>query len=77
MGHFKGFFEAPSKSRKILRKTPLDVLPQTKKSISWTFKIRGTLVFFISLRERERVRESERKRKRKRKLSIKLLYMNR
>ncbi len=51
-------------------------LSQTKKIISWTFKIKGTLVFLCPFqregvgregeRERERERENERKSKSKR-----------
>jgi hypothetical protein len=39
---------------------PFYISPQTKKIISWTFKIRGTLVFFVPERDRERERERER-----------------
>jgi hypothetical protein len=50
---------------KTLRNVPLYVLPQTKKIISRTFKIRGTLVFLYPKRERERERNSEKKSKSK------------
>jgi hypothetical protein len=57
--------------RKTPRKVPLYVLPQTKKIISRTFKIRDTLVFLCPKerereRERERGRESESERERER-----------
>jgi hypothetical protein len=51
----------------------LYVLPQTKKIISWTFKITGTLYFYVPKidgerdRERERERGGERERERERK----------
>jgi hypothetical protein len=41
------------------RNAQLHVLPQTKKIISWTFKIRGKLVFLCP---KEKERERERKR---------------
>jgi hypothetical protein len=50
----------------IPRNAPLHVLPQTKKIISWTFKISGTLGIFMSQRERERERIRARERERKR-----------
>ncbi len=59
--------------QKIPRNYPLYVLPQTKKLISRTFKIRGTLVFFCPkereskrARKRDREREWERERERER-----------
>jgi hypothetical protein len=45
--------------RKIPRNAPLYVLPQTKKIISRTFKIRGTLVFLCP-KERDKEIEIER-----------------
>ncbi len=47
------------------RNAPLYVLPQSKKIISRTFKIRGALVFLCP-DERQRERESERERERER-----------
>jgi hypothetical protein len=55
-------------SPKISRNAPLYGLPQTKKIISNTFRIRGTLVFLYSYiyeREREGGREREREPERK------------
>jgi hypothetical protein len=54
-----------SAPRKIPRNAPSYVLPQTKKIISRTFKIRGTLVFLCP-KERGRERESDRERARTR-----------
>jgi hypothetical protein len=50
--------KAPSKN---LKKCLLYILPQTKKIISRTFKIRGTVhwYFYVPERERERERESK------------------
>jgi hypothetical protein len=57
MGHFAGCFSRGP------RNAPLYVLLQTKKIISRTFKIRGTLVFLCP-KEREREIERERERER-------------
>jgi hypothetical protein len=64
---------APSK---IPRNAPLYVMPQTKKMISWTFKIRGILVFLCP-KERERERANARERERKRKQKLAIIFLNR
>ncbi len=57
-----------SHAKHIMGHAPLYVLPQTKKIISRTFKIRGTLVFLcpreIERKRREREQERERERER-------------
>ncbi len=57
MGHFTEFFGPLEK----LREMPHYMFCPRQKIISRTFKIRGTLVFFMSRRERESESESESK----------------
>ncbi len=52
--------------QKIPRNAPLYVLPQTKKLLSRTFKIRGTVHWYFSVPKRERESEQERERARAR-----------